>query len=81
MKSTTMIEQKKNETIFTWRGRGGGHASASISDVSMDEAKDFARSFGWPGHSGTRLDYLKDDLRGLKAALGRFFSIRVRDIF
>ncbi|WP_234041632.1 hypothetical protein [Erythrobacter aureus] len=67
---------------YHWRSRDGAEATVSLDNpTSREQADEFARSVGWPGHAGTRWDYLKDDLRALRTALAKLASLRIRDIF
>lgn len=45
-----------------WRCRDGSTSKVE-GFASQEECDDAARSFGWPGHTGTRWEYFKDDLR------------------
>jgi hypothetical protein len=56
------------EIGYGWRERDGSvsgvkfHGPWSGTKAELNER---ARHSGWPGHSGTRWDYLKADLRSL----------------
>jgi hypothetical protein len=50
--------------VITWRHRDNSASQLTLSPgKSREEAEEEARAFGWPGHSGSRWEYFKDDLR------------------
>lgn len=52
-----------------WMTRGGNAQSITFTNVAgtheldFDDCERVARKCGYPGHSGTKLDYFKDDVR------------------
>jgi len=68
----------KVDWTFRWRNRDGGQQRVSFmdtEDMTFEQAKERARAYGWPGHTGSPWNYFKDDLRNFRKSVESWYRI------